>query len=135
MNAELFSETPGALGATVTINMPDSGNGLSYSGNLTKSDAGGGNFLLVYEIIIDAADVSYSSYTINGTIGMTMNLTVDDTGYAITGSLILTLDGILFLTGGEISTINVSNVIITNGGEQGTITFDGDTYQASDFSF
>ena len=135
VNKELFDETPGALGETVGIDMPDSGNGLSYSGDLTNSDAGGGNSLLEYDITIDAANVFYFGYTIFGTVDMTMSYIVDGFGEFIISSLTLTLDGIIDLTGGEINTITVNSVTIAGGEELGTITFDGDTYPANEFSF
>ena len=110
--------------------------GLSYSGTLTITDAGDGNFLLVYDITITATNVSHSGYTITtGTVDMIMSMTVDDTGETISGSL--TFNGNLTLTGGEITTITVTDVTVSmiTGAATGTITFDGDEYPASDFNF
>ena len=113
--------------------------GLSYSGDLTIDDTiGGGNSLLEYVLTITASNVSYSGYTITGAVDMTMTMTVDSNKDLISGSLTLnTSNGGLTLTGGEISTITVTDVEVsmTTGAATGTITFDGVAYSASDFSF
>ncbi len=127
VNAELFSETAGVIDW-------DNLEGLSYTGTLAETDLGGGNTLLEYDVTITANNLSHSDYTISGDIVMTMVLTVDD-GEIVPGSMAITLDGDLFLSGGEINTIEVNSVTIAGGEELGTITFDGDTYPASEFSF
>lgn len=128
VNAELFSEVAGAIDW-------DNLDGLSYTGTLVETDMGGGNTLLEYDVTITANNLSYSGYTISGAIDMTMVLTVDSGGLIVSGSMAITLDGNLNLSGGEIHTITVNNVIIADGEELGTITFDGDTYPANEFSF
>ncbi|MCK5198196.1 MAG: hypothetical protein KAR21_07590, partial [Spirochaetales bacterium] len=73
-----------------------------------------------------------------GTIDMTMSWIKNGSGDLISGSLTLnTSNEEITLTGGEINTITVTDVAVsmTTGAATGTITFDGDSYPASDFSF
>lgn len=135
VNAELFDETTGIpTGVPFDIRWPNDAPdtySLYYIGTLTETDMGGDNTLLEYDITITADNLSHSGYTISGEIDMTMVLTLD-----VAGSMTLTLNGgPLNLSGGDINTIMVNNVIIANGEELGTITFDGETYPASEFSF
>ena len=89
------------------------------------------------DITINAAGVLYSNYTISGAVAMTMNMTIASNDLPISSSLKLTFDGVLTLTGGEITDVTVTNVTVDAGTEivTGTITFDEVAYPASDFDF
>lgn len=137
VDTALTGEEAGDPGEEVGIDWPETlgPHELSYTGTLTEYNEYP-NTRREYDLVITTENLSHPSYTISGTVDMTMSITVDDTGKVIDGSL--TLDnGDLTLEGGEITSITVTNVTVnlTTGAATGTITFDEDEYPASDFNF